>query len=302
MKTKTVGSQLRNMQTYLMYLGQCKGLAENVFLYEGLPESIDVSYMNRMLVERGRIAIFKDEVLGLLALPFNLVRKKDVYGNPAEIVVNNPTGTYHRCLKQGEFIILYDNLSRIPLIPSIYAYAERLAKCQRTIDINIGQQKTNRIWKTKKDYELSVKSLLNEVDAFDENVITYESLDLDDTTAILSTAPYVADKVEDSKEKIWNEFLRLIGVANMSHTKKERQITDEIFTMQGGTIASRFNRFESRKDAFKKIKEKFDVEVTVSYYDGLPTNLRMPDYEEIESDGDDYVSLDDISNISDTNS
>lgn len=293
MKRKTINSQLNNAYTYILYRNRLKGLAENVFLYEDLPLSIDVSYMNRILVERGRIAIFNDEVLGLLALPFNLVRKKDVYGNPAEIVVTNPTGTYNRCLREGEFVILYDNLSREPLITSVYAYAERLAKYQRTIDINIGQQKTNRIWKTKQEYKDSVKEILNEVDSFDENIITYESIDLDDTTAILEVAPFVADKVADSKEKIWNEFLCLIGVANMSHTKKERQITDEIFTMQGGTIASRFNRFEARKEAFKKIKEKFKVEVKVSYYDGLPTNLRVEEFENEE--GDENVSVDDIS-------
>lgn len=292
MKRKTINSQISNLNTYIMYRDRLKGLAENVFLYDGLPKSIDVSYMNRILVERGRIAIFMDEVLGLLALPFNLVRKKDVYGNPAEIVVTNPTGTYNRCLKQGEFVILYDNLSCTPLIPCVYSYAERLAKYQRTIDINIGQQKTNRIWKTKEEYKDSVKEILNEVDAYDENIITYEAIDLDDTTAILEVAPFVADKVADSKEKIWNEFLCLIGVANMSHTKKERQITDEIFTMQGGTIASRFNRFEARKYAFELIKEKFNLEVKVEYYDGLPTNLRVEEYDE---EVEDNVSMDDIS-------
>ena len=134
-----------------------------------------------------------------------------------------------------------------------------------------GQQKTPRFWKTKTDKEKSIKDLINNVDGFENLVITYDNLDLDDTTMVLEPAPYVADKIELSKDKIYNEFLRLIGIANLSYQKKERNIKDEINAMQGGTIASRFSRFEPRQKAIKLINEKFGTDIKVKYYDGVPT-------------------------------
>lgn len=120
---------------------------------------------------------------------------------------------------------------------------------------------------------------------------------LDDTQSVLSPAPFVADKIELHKEKIWNEFLRLIGVANMNFQKKERNIKDEVLASQGGTVASRFSRFEPRKKAIEEINKKFfglttldgtpvlEAPLEVKYYDGLPSSLDefIENSEEVEN-------------------
>lgn len=147
----------------------------------------------------------------------------------------------------------------------------------RVMDINIAQQKTSRFWKTKTENEKTVKDLVNNVDGYENTIITYKDLDLDDTTIVLQPAPYVADKIDMQKDKVYNEFLRLIGIANLSYQKKERNISDEIQAMQGGTIASRYSRFEPRQKAIKMINEKFGTNIEVKYYDGLPTTEKELD-------------------------
>lgn len=113
--------------------------------------------------------------------------------------------------------------------------------------------------------------MVNNVDGFEDVILTYKDIDLDDTTLILEPAPYVADKINLDKDKIYNEFLRLIGIANLSYQKKERNIKDEITAMQGGTVASRYSRFEPRQKAVDMINKKWDLNIEVQYYDGLPT-------------------------------
>lgn len=285
MRKKLVNSQLCNMSTYQMYLRQMTTLAENVFKFENLPEYIDVAYMNKMLVRKGSIAFFKDEVMGLLALPYTVVGKLDVYGRPRKIIAHGFQNAYRIQLNNPEdFVIMYDNNGRYPLIIDILQMAERIALDTRTIDINVAQQKTPRVFKTQQENERSVKDLVNNIDGFENVVITYDNIDLNDTNVILAPAPYVADKLDEHKEKDWNEFLRLIGVANMSYQKKERQISDEVFAMQGGTIASRFSRFEPREKAIKEINEKFGVDIKLSYYDGMPTTEKgVSEYDELLS-------------------
>lgn len=276
MQKRFINSQLNNYKTYLMYRRQLLSLAENVFEFKGLPEFIDVSYLNAQLVINGSIAFFYDDILGLLALPYANFGGLDVYGRPKQIQVYSNTG-YNKKLNYGEFVIMYDNNGHYPLLADIIQYAERIAMNTRTSDINISQQRTPRFWKTKTENLKSIQDLVNNVDSNAETVISYDNLDLDDTTLVLEPAPFVADKIDQHQEKIWNEFLRLIGISNLSYQKKERNIKDEINAMQGGTIASRFSRFEPRQRAIQQINKKFNMNIEVSYYDGVPSTIEEPE-------------------------
>ena len=278
MSRKVVNAQISNGRTLAMYKRQMLNLAENVFEFVNLPKFIDVSYMNSQLVRKGQIAFFYDDILDeLLALPFVSTSTLDVYGRPLTVQVIGQNG-YSRFLKQGEFVIMYDNNGRYPIYLDILQYAERVARDTIVSDINIDQQKTPRVWTTTNEKYLTVKNLLNNYDGSVESILASDDLDIEDINCIVEPAPFVADKVDMHKEKDWNEFLRLIGVANMNFQKKERNIKDEVLASQGGTIASRYNRFEPRKKAIELINEKFgkylpDGNIEVRFYDNLPTTL-----------------------------
>lgn len=288
MASKLQNSQLTNWATYQMYLRQCLSLAENVFKYENLPSFIDVPYMNKQLLRKGQIAFFYEEIFdSVLCLPFVKYGSLDVYGRYKSIQVIGSNG-YTRVLKPDEFIIMYDNNGQYPIYIDILQYAERLALMTRTIDINISQQKTPRIWQTSTDTERTIKDLLNNIDGLTESVTTYKNLAIDEINAILAPAPFVSDKVNEQKREVWNEFFRLIGVTSLTVQKKERNIRDEITSSLGGTIASRFQRFEPRKKAIDLVNEKFKdklngKEIIVSYYDDLPTNLKQDEVFENET-------------------
>lgn len=282
MKRKLINSQLSNFATYNMYLRQLLTLAENVFEFKNLPTFIDVSYLNKQLLRKGSVAFFKDEVLGLLALPYIIVNGLDVYGRPKKIEVIGQNG-YRRTLTSDEFVIMYDNNGRYPLYLDICQYAERISLDTRTADINIAQQKTPRVFKTTTEKEKSVRDLVNNVDGYENTIITYDNMDLDETSLVLAPAPYVADKIDLHKQNDYSEFLRLIGISNLSYQKKERNISDEIQAMQGGTIASRFSRFEPRKRAIEEINKKFEVNIEVQYYDGEPSTIEEKEVIEDES-------------------
>jgi len=289
MSRKNAFSQISNIKTTEMYKRQFISLAENVFNIKNLEKYapfMDYSYVNHELVYKGCIAFFMDEYLGLLALPYVNLGKLDLYGRPIDIQVIGRNG-YTRKLKQGEYVLMWDNRSKQPLIYDILQYAERTAQIQRTMDINISQQRTNRLWKTKSENKKTIEDLIDGISANNEAIVTYDNIDLEETTGILAPAPFVSDKLSEQKDKIWNEFLRLIGVANSSFQKKERNIRDEVFISQAGTIASRFTRFNARVDAINKINEKWNLNLDVEYYDGLPTTLTEEEglYEEVY-DGD----------------
>lgn len=273
MKAKLVNSQLNNYKTYLAYKMKMLTLAENVFQFKNMNPYIDLAFVNSELVTKGSIAFFKDEVMGLLALPYTSIGGLDIYGRPNKISVIPKNGTYNRILTRDEFVIMYDNDSHIPIYPNIIQSCERLALIKRTIDINVIHQRTPRYFKTSEENKKTVKDILNSVDSLTDTVFTYDNIDLEETTGVLIPAPFVADKLNEVKKEEWAEFLDLIGIANVSVQKKERVISDEIMCSMGGTIASRYSRFTARKKAIDEINRKFNENIEVEFYDGLPTTI-----------------------------
>lgn len=273
MRKKFVNSQLCNWNTYQMYVRRLTMLAENVFEYKNLPEYIDLSYLNDTLLKQGSIAFFKDEIMGVIALPYSPIGKLDIYGRPMKIMARAYNGTFFRTLNSDEFVIMYDNTLRSSIYLDILQIAERISMNKRTIDVNIVQQRTPRIWKTNKDKERTIKDLSNNIDGFEENVLTYDTLDIDEMQCVLAPAPFVADKINMNLEKEWAEFYQLVGISHLQEQKKERLIIDEMNASQGGTIASRFSRFETRKRAIEEINKKFGTNIEVEYYDGEPSML-----------------------------
>ena len=273
MKKILVDSQLYNFKTYLNYKTRMLTLSENVFQFKNVNPFIDLAYVNSELVTKGSIAFFKDEVMGLLALPYMNVGSLDIYGRPTSIRPIPKNGSYNRTLHRGEFVIMYDNDSHLSIYPNIVAHAERMALIKTIIDTNIKQQKTPRFWRTSEENKRTIQDIVNNVDGNVDAITTYDNIDLEDTTLVLAPAPFVSDKLNDAKKEEWAEFLELIGITNLSVQKKERAIRDEVITSMGGTIASRYSRFESRRKAVEEINKLFNENIEVEFYDGLPSTI-----------------------------
>ena len=299
MRAKVINSQLSNFKSYKNYLDKMLLLAENVFQFKGIDNFVDMAVVNLELVTKGSVAWFYDDVVKMVvALPYSNVGDLDMYGRPTKIMVRAKNGQYYRYLDRGEFVIMYDNDSKLPIYSNILSAAERMALIKRTIDINTRQQQTPRFWKTSEENKKTINDLINEVEANVNTVITYDNIDIDETTLVLEPAPYVSDKLTDLKKEEWAEFLELIGISNLAVQKKERVIRDEITSTMGGTIASRYSRFESRRKAIEEINKKWgeflEKPIEVEFYDGLPTTIADANYldEEIDEEvGDNNVSM-----------
>lgn len=260
-KKNTMTSQLNSKNTFIYYRDIMCNLAANVFIFENLPDSCDPLFINNKLLYTGSIAFFIDDVtLELMALPYEIIGRLDPYDRPNKIQCYGNNGYRSKTLERDEFVIMYDNTALLPLIYKIRLLAQRIAKIQRTIDININQQKTPRIWKATNNNMLSVKKLLEEVERYEDCIITYKELDLDDLDAIIAPAPFVADKLDEiSKKNIWSEFCQLVGISMLDVEKRERLISDEIEKSQGGYVVGRYSRFLPRKKAVDDINDRFRI-------------------------------------------
>lgn len=289
MSRKRTISQINNYNTFNMFKRQLLTLAENVYIYKYLPKYIDVAYMNKKLVQSGAIAFyFEEAVNSVIALPFEELGLKDIYGRPTKIQCINALGIRSKVLYPKDYVIMYDNYSKRPIWLDLEQYAERLALITRTMDINIAQQKTPRIIQVPQNLKKSIEDLTSDIDAGIETILTYDNLNIDSVNVLLTPAPLVVPELREEFNNLWSEALRIIGISNVSIQKKERLIRDEMSALNGGTIASRFSRWEPRKKAIEEINEKFadflDKPIEVEFYDKTPDSENADNNDNLELD------------------
>ena len=116
--------------------------------------------------------------------------------------------------------------------------------------------------------------MLSNIDGMMENVMAYDNIELDDINTVLAPAPYIVSDLDLHIEKEWASFYRLIGICSVVEEKRERLITDEVAMGQGGTVASRYNRYTPRQRAIDEINKKWGTNIEISYYDGVPTSIK----------------------------
>ncbi len=264
-KTQFEDSLISNNMTYLQYLNRLTELAISMFEWKNLPPTVDPRYLELHLFETGSMVYFNDDVIGDLCLDCIANGRLDVYGNPVLRRAYSGYNNYQKLLKESNSVIIWNNYLHTNSILDVKMFAKRLYNLDRIIDVNANAQKTPVLVQATEKQRLTLLNLYKEFDGNAPFIFGDKNLDLNSLKAISTGAPYVCDKIYTLKTQIWNEALTYLGISNINIQKKERLITDEVTRNQGGTIASRYSRLESRREAVKKINAMFGTNIEVNY-------------------------------------
>lgn len=272
-RTLFAESALDNNATYLTYYQRLLELSISMFEWKNLPPTIDSRYIELMLFEKGSVVYFDDEAIGNLCLDCISQGQFDVYGYPKNRRAYSSYNQYSRELNESNSVIVWNNFLRTNSQLVVKMYAKRLYNIDRVIDINVNSQKTPVAILASPQQRLTMKNLYKEYDGNAPFIFGDNNLDLNGIKAISTGAPYVADSLYALKTQIWNEALTYLGISNVNTVKKERLISDEVQRNLGGTIASRYSRLQSRKDAVQKINKMFNTNIEVDYRDDVYSDL-----------------------------
>lgn len=258
-------SMILNNLTYRQYLNRLTELAISMFEWKNLPDTVDARYLELHLFETGCMVYFKDDVIGDLCLDCIVNGRLDVYGNPLLRRAYSGYNNYQKLLTYKDSVIIWNNYLHGNSILDVEMFARRLYNIDRIIDINANAQKTPVLVLGNEKQRLTLLNLYKEYDGNAPFIFGDKNLDINALKALSTNAPYVCDKLYQLKTQIWNEALTYLGISNINIQKKERLITDEVTRNQGGTIASRYSRLESRRQAVEKINEMFGTNIEVNY-------------------------------------
>lgn len=257
-------SAYMNNRTYLQYYNRLTELAISMFEWQNLPETIDQRFLEMCLFSDGMCIFFQDEVLGYLSLQCMIGGKLNVYRIPMERRAYATNG-YQRELDGTNSVIIFNNYLHTNSMLDIEMFSKRLYNLDRAIDVNANAQKTPVLIQCDESQRLTMKNLYKQYEGNEPFIFGSKGLDANGLKVLQTGAPYVADKLYELKTQIWNEALTYLGISNINVVKKERMITDEVTRNQGGTVASRYSRLESRRQACKQINEMFGLDIWVDY-------------------------------------
>lgn len=249
---------------FLKYYNHLMQLAMTMFEWKNLPETVDERFLELGLFEKGQMLFFKDEVIGYLALNCTIGGQLDIYRNPIvrRAYANNG---YYAWRDKENSVIIYNNYLRQNSILGIRQYAQRLADIEAAIDVNCKAQKTPIMIVCDENQRLSLLNLYKQYEGNYPFIFGERGLSAKDINAIVTGAPFVADKLYQIKMQIWNEALTSLGISNISYQKKERLVSDEVVRNMGGTIASRYSRLEMRRQAAERINKMFGLDIEVDF-------------------------------------
>jgi len=242
-----------------------KELFINAYKWDNVPTSINQRYLNLRLFEGGQVAFFYDETLEQhLVLQCTMAGNLDVYYEPTKVNVIGGNG-YNRVLtNHKDCVIIYNNYVRDTPQLRIMDFAKRIWNIEQTIDINIHAQRTPILIKTSKKQEFTLKNLYQQYGDYKPCIIVNDEMDATQISSINTSAPFVADKLEEQKRKLWNEVLSYIGIDNNSSEKNERLTQNEVLISNGLAVANRSAKLQARQVACNEINKMFSLNISVS--------------------------------------
>lgn len=282
-------SAWKNNMTFMQYYNRLVELSIAMFEWKNLPDTVDPRYLELKLFTEGQAVFFKDEVLDdYFALGNGGASELSIYGIPNKRRAIGANGSYSKDLDYKDSVLIYNNLIHTNSVLDVEMFAKRLYEFDRAIDVNVRAQKTPILIRTKDSQRLTLENVYMQYDGNKPVIFATENFDPEAVSVLKTDAPFVSDKLYQLKTQYWNEALTYLGISNINITKKERLITDEVTRNQGGTVASRYSRLESRRMACRQINKMFGLNVSVDYREDLQIDSEfLGDYNGHTTDGGD---------------
>jgi hypothetical protein len=264
MAKKKLESASLNSDTYNMYYQRLRDYALNIFEWTGLPESINVRFLETTMMDEGRCVFFEDPALGFLALPVQYGGKVNVYNEPTEYKAVSIH--YNKDLTPQNAVLMYGMYSRQTLNQIIRLFARRLYQVERTMDVNIQAQKTPVLILADETQRLTLQNMYMQYDGNEPFIFGNKNgFDKESITVLQTEAPFVSDKLQAYKHNLWNEAMTFLGVGNAKQDKKERLVSDEVSANDEQIQGARYIMLNARQDACKAINKMFGLNVSVDF-------------------------------------
>ena len=264
----------------------------NLFVWNGLPETVDVRALNLSLVLNGKVCW--TEFNGkLYALTGNVGGEPNVYYEPQLFIISNPIlGSKQVKIRQQDGSERIEGLDGILMANSdvdwesdrpvgglyglIYQTAGLLADNISSLNVSQINGRVSQIFTADNEaMARTAELILKEV--YEGKPYKIVSQDIIDKVGVLAAAQSGQSNtllnLIEAHQYIMANFFNELGIAAQWNGKRERVNTAETELMQGSYDINIWNMLENRRTAVEKINELFGTNISVElnpeiFYEG----------------------------------
>ena len=264
MEMQSIAKRLNN-RMFTDYFYRLMLISRSLFEWENLPNGIDEKWIERFLFTEGSCIFYKDPEMGFMVAKMGLRGNLNCYSEPTGVYPIAPNYVYtgEDLTNNVNAVIIRNNDEMIPTLPTIELYSFKLANIDRTIDVNIQNQKTPLIVKCSDKQKLTLKQAIKQRDENEFVIYGDKNLDLTGVSVLNTNSPVVFDKLQIQKNYVWNECMTFLGVNNANMDKRERLVTDEVSANNEQVKASEDVMLKAREHACKLINNMFGLDIRV---------------------------------------
>ena len=264
-----------------MYQRLITELACNRFKWSGVPETVDVRFMELTLFQRALSVFYYDEDYeSYFALQGASTGFLNMMNNPTAFTVvgNNFTGktlgAYQPWKKTDEddkrkAVPIWSNYLRIPDWDIMQIYSTRMAQMDRTVEVNSQNARRNKVIMTTDNMRLSAVNISRQLDEAYDNVQVNSEGPLGDMGFVqaIDMGINVSDieKLHIVRTRQWNECMGLLGIENANQDKKERLVSSEVDANNDQTSMMRYVNLNARQTACEHINKIHGLNMSVEY-------------------------------------
>ena len=276
---------------YLMWLRQIISLAANRFKWTGLPDSVDIRFMEMCLTHYGLAIYYHDDSLnkdlvvqGAGTTYVNMLQNPTAFTvigpGPApdvdqQTIYNKTLSAYNRATdyakidkdpKRAGFPI-WANYARTPDLDAFQIYAARIAQIERTVEINTLNMRHPKVLRGNQDVQLTLMNIARAYDKGDSVLVlndeginpdAYEVLDFTIPSEQISTLMI-------ARTRWFNDLMTIMGIDNSNQDKKERLVASEVDANNDQTASFRAVNLNARQEAANDINRVFGLDIKVEY-------------------------------------
>lgn len=265
---------ITNNATYTDYLDRIRKIATARFKWKNVPDGWNTNFLEKTLYYYGMCGALYEKEYGDMLSKVTINGNLNIYDMPIKLncygIHYNKTKYVYDGLnkdKKDYVVLIQNDPEMMPTRWTVELFCQRLYEIERTMDVNLKQQKTPGIIVCDPKQRLTLLNLYQQYDGnqpfifADKSLMGAQNL----IQAIDTKAPYLLDKLTVHKQSVWNELLTFLGINNVNFEKKERLITEEANANNQFINLNIMNEYKCRKDACKQINECFGLNVDVEF-------------------------------------
>ena len=155
-------------------------LSKSLFEWHNLPNEINEKWIEEYLFTNGECLFYKDPNIGFMVTKMADTGKLNYYNEPTKVTPYAVDYLYkgEQLINNENCVIIRNNDNSIPTYPTIQLFSQKLTNIDRTIDINIMNQKTPIVIACTDKQKLSMKQVINQRNENEIAIYGDKNLDL----------------------------------------------------------------------------------------------------------------------------